>query len=131
MKTQRKYTVLIITVMIALIAAFTNPGLEKHKDAIKAKFNTYLQNSMMKNMSETDNKWEQTGNALGMMLGSALVDGMIDNMVSTDNYILFSITKVSWQGETKVIGFGAFGNVYISSELDQKLDEGLLDENNQ
>ncbi|MBK8442421.1 MAG: hypothetical protein IPL35_02955 [Sphingobacteriales bacterium] len=41
---------------------------------------------------------------------------MIDNSVSTDNYILFSTTKYSLEGETKVVGIGAFGNVFIFAD---------------
>jgi hypothetical protein len=82
---------------------------------------------MKQNLTEKDNEWEQLGQAFGMMLGGALVDRIVDNFVSTDNYVLFSTTKVSWEGKTKIIGIGAFGNVFISSKLDEAINEGLLE----
>jgi hypothetical protein len=85
-----------------------------------------MQESMKQNLTKTDNEWEQAGQALGMMLGGALVDKIIDNLVSTENYILFSTTKISWEGETKIIGIGAFGNVFTTSKLDDTMNEGLL-----
>jgi len=47
--------------------------------------------------------------------------------MSTDNYVLFSTTKITWEGETRIIGIGAFGNVFITKELDESLNKGLLE----
>lgn len=41
------------------------------------------------------------------------------NLISTDNYILFSFTKATWDGETKIIGISAFGNVFRWKDLDK------------
>lgn len=43
---------------------------------------------------------------------------MVDNLVTTDNYIVFSTTNVNVKGENRVVGFGAFGNVFLSDKLD-------------
>ncbi len=75
---------------------------------------------------ESENEWEQVGQALGMMIGGTLVENVIDNLVSTDNYILFSTTKINWDGKSRIIGIGAFGNVYITNKLEEALDKGLL-----
>jgi hypothetical protein len=123
---KKNYLFIIITGAITLIAILTNPNQDRHKEVIKNKLNTYMQESMKQNLTKTDNEWEQAGQALGMMLGGALVDKIIDNLVSTENYILFSTTKISWEGETKIIGIGAFGNVFTTSKLDDTMNEGLL-----
>ena len=38
-------------------------------------------------------------------------------MVIKDNYIIFSLTKISAFGESKIVGYGILGNVYISDDL--------------
>jgi hypothetical protein len=114
--------------LILLVAILTNPNQDRHKEVIRAKFISFIQKSMSEALSETNNEWEQAGQALGVMLGGAMIDGIISNIVTTDNYVIFSTTKISWGGESKVIGVGAFGNVFLTGKLDEALDEGLLTE---
>jgi hypothetical protein len=118
-----KYVLVAVLVFLTLLAVITNPDQDRHKEVIKKNILEYLQQSM----DHSDNEWEQTGQALGMILGGAIVDKIIDNLVTTDNYVLFSISKITWNGETKVIGIGAFGNVMMTRELQDALDTGLLE----
>jgi hypothetical protein len=128
---KKRYVSLLIIGLILLFAALTNPRTERHKEVIKTKLKAYMQKSMKESMTDTKDDWEQFGQALGMMVGTAIIEPIIDNLVSTDNYILFSTTKITWDGETRVIGIGAFGNVFITKELDNALNQGLLDNNEQ
>ncbi len=123
---KKKSVFIAIIAVIILIAVFTNPNQDRHKEVIKNKLNSYMQEPIKENLNETDNNTEQAGKALGMMLFGAFIDRVIDNLISTDNYVLFSTTKITWEGKTKIIGIGAFGNVYLTSKLDEMLDEGLL-----
>ncbi len=125
---KKSHIIIAIIGFVLVIAAVTNPNADRHKEVIKAKLNAYMQKSMAEEYGTTDNTWEKAGQALGMMFSGAIVDGIVANIVSTDNYILFSTTKVSWAGDTKVIGIGAFGNVFINNELDEALNEGLLNQ---
>lgn len=123
---KKNYLVFAIIGVIAIVAILTNPNQDRHKEVIKNKLNSYMQKSIKQNLPETDNDWEQVGQVFGMMLGGALADRIIDNLVSTDNYVLFSTTKISWEGETRIIGVGVFGNVFITKRLDEAMNEGLL-----
>ncbi len=123
---KKKSVFIAIIALIILIAVFTNPNQDRHKEVIKNKLNSYMQEPIKENLNETDNNTEQAGKALGMMLFGAFIDRVIDNLISTDNYVLFSTTKITWDGKTKIIGIGAFGNVYLTGKLDEMLDEGLL-----
>ena len=114
--------------LIILIAVLTNPDQDRHQEVIKNKLKVYIQKSMKESMTETDDEWEQAGQALGVMIGGVIIDGVVNNLISTNNYVLFSTTKVSWEGKTRVIGIGAFGNVFLTSKLDDALKEGLLNQ---
>lgn len=105
--------------MLLLIAAITNPDTNRHKEAVKAKFDAYLQKAAREGIAESDNTWEQAGQAIGLMLGGALVSYAVDNLVSTNNYVVFSVTKVSWEDKSRIIGVGAFGNVFLSKKVDE------------
>jgi hypothetical protein len=124
---KKSYITLVLISMIILIAVITNPNQERHKEVIKDRIMTYLQKSINIDQAEPKNDWAETGQALGIMLGGALVDRIVDNLISTDNYVLFSRTKITWNGKTKIIGIGAFGNVFITSKLDESLNKGLLE----
>ena len=125
---KKNYAGLFALGLMLFVAVITNPNQDRHKEVIKAKFNSYMQKSMSEGLSKTDNKWGEAGQALGMMLGGAIIDGLISNLVTTDNYVIFSTTKISWKGKSKVIGVGVFGNVFLSGKLDEVLNEGLLTE---
>lgn len=100
--------IIIIFTVIILIAVFTNPNIEEHKHAVKSVVNQVVQNSISENESDIGN--------LGVLFGSSLVENLIENSVTRDNYILFSITQITWKGESKSIGYGLFGNVFLSEK---------------
>ena len=121
------YNIIIcILVLVIIIAVITNPNQDRHKEVIKAKITTYIQKAIKPTTTDSTNEWEQAGQAIGLMLGGVMVDQIINNLISTDNYLLFSTTKITWEGQTKTIGIGAFGNVYITKKLDEALDQGLM-----
>jgi short subunit fatty acids transporter len=124
---KKNYITLAIICLIVLVAVLTNPDQNRHKEVIKNKLITYLQKSIKKDQTKPKDKWEEAGQALGIMLGGMIVEKVLDNFMSTDNYIVFSTTKITWDGETRIIGIGAFGNVFITKELDKALNEGLLE----
>ena len=120
---------ILFLVFIGIIAVLTNPNKENHKEAIKDKFSQHLQNTMKESLGNTDTGIEQAGQALGLVIGTALADTFIDKLISSDNYLFFSTTKLNWEGKSKIIGIGAFGNVFISKQLNEKLSSDFLEEN--
>jgi hypothetical protein len=119
---------LILTALFCTVAFLTNPQPERHKEAVKSKLSTFMQQGMKESLTQTDNEWEQAGQALGLMLGGALVDRIVEELIATDNFLLFSTTRLNWDGDSKIIGVGIFGNVFLSKDIDHALDQGLLKE---
>jgi hypothetical protein len=117
----------IILIVILLIAVVTNPKIETHKQEVKAKLNSKLQGALTEQDPEMD-KFEKAGYNLGVLLGSSLVDKVIDNSITCDSYILFSITKITWKGESRAIGYGVLGNVFLSSKIDEAFANGMSNE---
>lgn len=115
---------LVFLGLFLLVGVLTNPSQERHKEVVKNKLNVIMQKAMNESLKNSDSGAQQIGSALGLMLGGAMLDRMIESMVSTDNYVLFSTTKITWEGKSKLIGIGLFGNVFISDELDQALKDG-------
>ena len=125
---KKAYITLAILILIILIAVITNPDQNRHKEVIKNQLITYLQKSIKKDQPEPKDEWEEAGQALGIMLGGMIVEKVLDNFMSTDNYVVFSTTTITWEGKKKIIGIGAFGNVFITKELEEALNKGLLND---
>lgn len=107
-------TFMIVLILIIFVAIFTNPSTAEHKEAVKFLMNKNIQKSVSKSNS---NDFEQ----LGAILGNSLAGGLIENSISRDNYLVFSITMATWNGKSKKIGYGCFGNVYISKDISAAL----------
>ena len=112
-----KHITIALIILLVIIAVFTNPATELHKEKVRGELKAYMQKSMAEKGSD------DTGTAFANLLGGVLVDRIVDNAITTDSFVLFSITKISWQGEEKRIGFGAFGNVWLSRDVNKALNE--------
>ncbi len=121
---KNKNKILAFSGFFLLFAVLTNPNQGQHKEVVKNKLNSIMQKAINDGLKNSDSGAEQLGSALGLMLGGALLDRMIETMVSTDNYLLFSTTKITWDGKSKLIGIGFLGNVFISDKIDEALKDG-------
>lgn len=106
----------LIIIAILIIAAITNPDEQRHKELLLNKVKPEI-NSAWKD--EKDLAKINLIDAVDLMLGSSFIDTFLGNMLIIDNYVFFSITKATWQKETKVIGIAAFGNLLLFSDLDK------------
>lgn len=98
-----------ILILIILIAFVTNPSKEKHRNVIKGKINVVM---------GADNPYVG-GDSSGHE--DVFLNEMIDSYISYSNYLLFSTIGVDYQGETRVIGIGVFGYVYIPDKVEEML----------
>lgn len=112
---------LIGLLILTLVAIFTNPDTDQHREAVKTEFLAEYQKKMA--TEETNNEWGQMEAAIGSMFGNALIGQLLQTMISSENYLLFSLTKVTLGDQSRVIGVGLFGNVFISGEATGVLDQ--------
>ncbi|GAA4521223.1 hypothetical protein [Sphingobacterium thermophilum] len=115
MSKTRFFALLLIAVMVA--ALLTNPTQDKLESAVQDKATSLLMSQL--NYKDTE------AMQLGMTLfGNRIVKEFVSNSVIIENYYLFSIIKIRWQGQTTPpIGGGAFTKVWLSPEIDRKADE--------
>lgn len=110
----KKY--LIVIGVILGIAFFTNPKSQDHKELLLNKFkpemiSSFTEGKDVKNLTNAD--------ALSLFFGSKIAEGFLDNLVSVDNYLFFSITKITWDNETKAVAIGLFGNLILFKDIDK------------
>jgi hypothetical protein len=115
MKSSQITLIVISFILLALMA--TNPSIEDHRQAVVEKMKEKMTES---SNSDTKNEWQKAGEAIGMAIGG----GIVEKAVSRDNYLLFSLTKISFGDKAKNIGFGLLGNVFVTNYDDSKNDAG-------
>ena len=104
----------ILGILIILTAVFTNPSKEK----INAKLTVKVKDILAKQLEYK----HKDAVDFGMMLfGDQLVNEFVNNYTFTDNYYIFSLSKINWNSEKIIIGGGAFGQVWISPQIDAKV----------
>ena len=115
-----------IILFIIVIAALTNPNGYRHKELLKSKLYSGLQESGTAKIPGTDESWGEISESMRKLLGTELVNKLVDNQLSTKSYGLFSTSSIQVDGQSKVIGIGIFGQVFYTSEFDESLKKGLL-----
>jgi hypothetical protein len=95
-------------ILISLMA--TNPSIEDHRIAV---FDEMKEKMSSSSSSVSTNEWQKAGEAIGFAIGK----GILENAVSRENYVLFSLTKITINGNQKNIGIGILGNVLVNNEI--------------
>ncbi|OPZ28692.1 MAG: hypothetical protein BWZ00_01251 [Bacteroidetes bacterium ADurb.BinA174] len=120
-KTNKSALIFLIFIVIIAIAFFTNPDKEAHKEAIIEKTDQIMEEIIAeRNDAISSTAWE--------LAGKKLLSEFIDTNVTVDNYYLFSIPKVNWDGNSYPIGVGAFGKVYITKHLNRDVVQPILND---
>lgn len=112
---------LVIFVVILLIAYFSNPREEMHKETLERRLTTLLDETMLERQDDVIayGAWK--------LAGRQMVGAFADNYISADNYFLFSLTRLHWEGESYIAGIGGFGKVYITKQINSELAERIID----
>jgi hypothetical protein len=117
-------------IIVILLLSFTNPSPDRHKDFIRNKLNASFSQSKTFEVKPEQNNFEAAGNAIGLLLSATFINKIVDNFISSTNYGLFSTTNVNIQGQSKIIGLGIFGNIFLDSNAESILNNAFLSEKN-
>ena len=103
--------------LILLVAMFiSNPSEIQHRDTL---IKTMLaNNSLSKKMENRE--------SVNRYIESTLINKVVESLMYRENYYLISLTKVSLEGNSKIIGIGVFGKVYILDEFSQNIKDYKL-----
>ncbi len=125
----KKIIALIILIGIVLLAAITCPDAEAHKNAIVNVMSDTVDDKISEELSSGDSNIISAGLAsIGSMLAGKLIESAVDTKLHVDNYVVFSLGKIHWEQEDKVVSVGVFNRIYTFSQEDiQKVlrEQGL------
>ncbi len=112
--------ILIAAGALAVLAVLliSNPNEDAHKEAVKKAWNQSLKEST--NASDDDDSegslFKGFGSILTSMIGSSVIESLVDQMVTSDSYGIFSLTKVDAGKGPQTVGVGMFGHVFLSEK---------------
>ncbi len=115
-----KLIILFLLIVLA-VAFFTNPDEQVHQAALKAK-STEIMDEIIAERTDV------IGSVAWQFAGEQLFNGFINSHVSVDNYYLFSVPKLNWDGKSYPIGVGVFGKVFITKQLNRDVVQPILDD---
>ena len=103
--------------LVVFVAAlvFTCPDEQAHKDAI----NNVIKQGIAQ-QSEDDSSISL--NALMRLIGGGIAEYAVDQMLTYDNYALFSLGTFEYQGETKTLSIGLLDHVFTTVSKDDVTD---------
>lgn len=110
---------LLISAFFLLVLFLTNPSKQDHIEKVRVSLKTALNRSISK---KTENGFAI---GVGAYLTDGLVDAIVEKSVSVDNFYIFSRTHLRYLDKDVIIGFGIFGNVFISDKLQNETDNVL------
>ena len=115
---------ILIIVFISGFSVISCPDKEAHSEAIMENINELIDEEATKDVTNESEK------ALAL-LASSLVSGIsnlvIDSRLSVNNYFLFSVGKVTFDGESKIVSVGLLNHVFtdINDNLKKEIEKRL------
>ena len=112
---------ILIIVFISGFCVISCPDKEAHCEAIMENVNELIDEEATKDVTNESEK------ALAL-LASSLVSGIsnlvIDSRLSVDNYFLFSIGRVTFEGESRIVSIGMLNHVFtdINDNLKKEIE---------
>ena len=111
------------------VLAFTKKKQKKHieETSVALKETMYklgaknISNSLKGNENTGENMWE----GIGLLFGEGIIEEIAPKLVGRKNFMFFSLTKLSLDGDDHIIGIGILGNVIILADFEKELKKAL------
>jgi DNA repair exonuclease SbcCD ATPase subunit len=117
----KKYLLIIIVLLVAVLMVLTVPDKAKHKEAMMEAINEYVEEEAVDKLG--DNVLARLGK--GVIVKT--VETALNSKLKIENYYLFNKTYVRLDGEDQMLSLGMFGHVFTFDKemLREKLEEAM------
>jgi hypothetical protein len=116
----KRNTIIALLLVVILAAILTNPNAEQHRFAVSSKLNEKI--TELNDRIKPKKKFWKVVKEIGSVLTSGYLQQKVNEMIVTDNYHLCSFTKVKLKRREVIVGFGAFGNVWLFTDSLDSID---------
>lgn len=117
----KKYLLIIIVLLVAVLMVLTVPDKAKHKEAMMEAINEYVEEEAVEKLGDT------VLARLGKGVIVKTVETALNSKLKIENYYLFNKTYVRLNGEDQMLSLGMFGHVFTFDKemLREKLEEAM------
>lgn len=107
--------ILGLIVLLFLVFAISNPGLDAHKEKVK----TEAAKAIDKATETSDNNFfTQSIRSIAKMMAGSAIDEVMNQLFEYHNYIVCSKGTVEFNGKQHTVSFGILGSVYTMNADD-------------
>lgn len=107
--------ILGLIILLFLVFAITNPGLDAHKEKVK----TEAAKAIDKATETSDNNFfTQSIRSIAKMMAGSAIDEVMNQLFEYHNYIVCSKGTVEFNGKQHTVSFGILGSVYTMNADD-------------
>lgn len=102
----------------------TCPSEEKHTLAVTDEVMTALTDSD-RTISTGNRAIDMIGGVIGQQIARQFIGAMVTQVITVDNYVIFSVGSISYGGQSKTVSFGILGHVFTfgSDKLREMMDK--------
>lgn len=118
------HLIVVVLIIILLFAWITNPNAEQHREAASGKLNEKIE--QLRAEINPKKKFWKVLKDVTFALSSGVLQQQINQRVWSDNYHLCSLTKVRLKNRDVTVGFAAFGNVWLFTDVVNSIDPAEL-----
>lgn len=117
----KKYLLIIIVLLVAVLMVLTVPDKAKHKEAMMEAINEYVEEEAVDKLGDT------VLARLGKGVIVKTVETALNSKLKIENYYLFNKTYIRLDGEDQMLSLGMFGHVFTFDKemLREKLEEAM------
>lgn len=117
----KKYLLIIIVLLVAVLMVLTVPDKAKHKEAMMEAINEYVEEEAVDKLG--DNVLARLGK--GVIVKT--IETALNSKLKIENYYLFNKTYVRLDGEDQMLSLGMFGHVFTFDKemIREKLEEAM------
>lgn len=117
----KKYLLIIIVLLVAVLMVLTVPDKAKHKEAMMEAINEYVEEEAVDKLGDT------VLARLGKGVIVKTIETALNSKLKIENYYLFNKTYVRLDGEDQMLSLGMFGHVFTFDKemIREKLEEAM------
>src|SRR5699024_4508275 len=116
MSGKRIFAIILLTIMMASFAL--NPTKDEIRSVLSKKATSTLR-------KELGVKHEDAYQLAMTLYGDEMIQKIMNTYSVVENYYVFSIAKVSWQGGQTMRGGGAFDQIWFSKQIDDNMEDSV------
>ncbi len=109
----KKLIAIVVVVAVFLALLITCPDKQAHQTKLKESVNSLVNEKLT---AEESSGLGEGPALFGSMLLSPIMDEALGTMLTVDNYVVFSVGKMEFDGKTRTVSFGILNQVFTPSK---------------